>query len=322
MFSGGLDSVIAVHLLRQQGFDVTALHFVLPFESGLGLAHTSVRKYAEVLDVPLQIEEEGDEFLGMINDPHFGYGKNANPCVDCRIHRLEKAKKIMDESGASFLATGEVIGQRPMSQRRDSLFIIEKKAGLKGLLLRPLSAQLLEPTIPEMEGLVDRSKLLSIAGRGRKDQLAYAKKYGLEHATPAGGCVLTHKEVSQRYLHLKENYKTMTLNDFKLLAYGRHFKIGPLSRLVVGRDKDENEILEKLVTHDDHVFVMADILGPFCIGRGNFSDNEILKAASLTARYSKDRNKEVANVRISNNDSQRILEIKPADDTLCDSLRI
>ena len=180
MFSGGLDSTIAVHLLKQQGIDVTALYFVLPFESGLDFDHAAVKRYANGLSVPLRIEEEGEGFLDMVSSPDFGYGKHANPCIDCRIHRLKKAKGIMDEIGASFIVTGEVIGQRPKSQRKDSLILIERKAGLEGILLRPLSAQLLEPTIPETKGWVDRSKLLAISGRGRKEQLAYSKKYGLK----------------------------------------------------------------------------------------------------------------------------------------------
>lgn len=322
MFSGGLDSVIATHLLKQQGIDVTALHFVLPFASGLGFGHRVVEERAEALSVPLRIEEEGEEFLKMICDPDFGYGKWVNPCIDCRIHRLKKAKVIMGEISASFIATGEVIGQRPMSQRKDCLILIEKKAELKGLLLRPLSAQLLEPTIPESNGWVDRSKLLAIKGRSRKEQIAYAEKYGLKHGAPAGGCVLTEKEVANRFVELKKQEEKISLNDFKLLAYGRHFRISPKSRIIVGRYKGENDIIEKLFKNDDIRFEMAEITGPVGLGRGDFSKDDMHKAASLLARYSKDRNKSSVVVSIVREGITENISVKPAHDDLSNKCRI
>ena len=322
MFSGGLDSVIAVHLLKQQKLDILALHFILPFESGLGFDYTAVKEYAEALAVPLRIEEEGDDFLIMMSAPDFGYGKHVNPCIDCRIHRLKKAKAIMDEVGASFIATGEVIGQRPKSQRKDSLLLIEKQAGLEDLLLRPLSAQLLEPTIPENEGWVDRCKLLAIRGRSRKEQLAYAKKYGLKHGAPAGGCVLTEKEVANRFLELRRHKKEIFLNDFKLLAYGRHFRIKPGSRLIVGRFKGENDIIEKLFEEGDIKIELAEITGPTALGRGVFTEDDIHKAASIVARYSRDREKETTLVKTEKEGVIINIEVKPASDEDCNRLRI
>ena len=322
LFSGGLDSVITVHLLKQQKLDITALYFVLPFESGLGFDHTAVKEYAEALAVPLRIEEEGDEFLTMMSAPDFGYGKHVNPCVDCRIHRLKNAKAIMDEVGASFIATGEVIGQRPKSQRKESLLLIEKQAGLEGLLLRPLSAQLLEPTISETEGWVDRSTLLAIRGRSRKEQLAYAEKFDLKHEAPAGGCVLTEKEVANRFLELRSHNEEMSLNDFKLLAYGRHFRINPNSRLVVGRFKGENDIIEKLFEEGDIKFELAEITGPTALGRGVFTEGDVQKAASIVARYSRDREKESTLVKIEKQGVESIIRVKPASEEECDKLRI
>jgi len=172
MFSGGLDSVIAAHLLKSQGLSIKALHFVLPFYSGMGLSHSDIKYYAEVLGIPLMIVEEGEEFLSMIRDPRFGYGKNANPCIDCRIQRLRSAAKIMASEGASFIATGEVAGQRPMSQRVDNLYKIETESGLKGVLLRPLSAKLLNPTKPEQNGLINREKLLASPDEAEKYSLS------------------------------------------------------------------------------------------------------------------------------------------------------
>lgn len=322
MFSGGLDSVIAVHLLKQQKLNITALHFVLPFESGLGFEHTPVKKYAEALAVPLRIEEEGNEFLEMMCSPDFGFGKHVNPCIDCRIRRLRKAKAVMDETGASFIATGEVIGQRPQSQRKGSLLVIEEQTGLEGLLLRPLSAQLLKPTIPENEGWVDRSKLLAIRGRSRKEQLAYAKRYGLKHGAPAGGCVLTEKEVANRFLELRNNKKEISLNDFKLLAYGRHFRINPSARLIVGRFKGENDSIEKLVEEGDIKIELAEITGPTALGRGVFAEEDIQKIASITARYSRDREKESTLVKIEKEGAVNTVKVKPASEKECNRLRI
>jgi tRNA-specific 2-thiouridylase len=322
MFSGGLDSTIAVHLLKQQGLSVTALHFALPFESGLDFDHSAVKKYADGLSVPLRIEEEGEEFLGMVSNPEFGYGKCANPCIDCRIHRLKKAEVIMDEVGASFIATGEVIGQRPKSQRKDSLLLIERTAGLEGLLLRPLSAQLLEPTIPETKGWVDRSKLLAIKGRSRKEQIAYAKKYELKHGAPAGGCVLTEKEVANRFVELKKHEGKISLSDFKLLAYGRHFRINPEPRLIVGRFKGENDIIEKLFEEGDIKIGLAEITGPIGLGRGVFAEDDIQKAASIVARYSRDRGKDSTLVKIEKEGVVRNIKVKPTCDEDCNKLRI
>ncbi len=323
MFSGGLDSVIATHLLIQQGLDVTALHFVLPFQSGIGLRHQTVRGYAERLGVPLEIVEEGGEFLEMVNNPSFGYGKNANPCVDCRIHRLEKAAAIMRERGASFVATGEVVGQRPMSQRRECLDTVIRKSGLEGYLLRPLSAQLLPPTVPEEKGWVDRSKLLGIKGRGRKDQFAYAKLHGLAHASPGGGCLLTERETGRRFNDLRSHEPEFSLGDFKLLAFGRHFRLGDRVRLVIGRTYSENLYLEKLTGSEDFRIIMADTPGPTGIVRGPATDEDLKTAASLVARYSKER--EQSEVRVRLEDAARkttVYTVVPASEELCTALRI
>ncbi len=322
MFSGGLDSIIATHLLKSQGLDVTALHFVLPFESGIGKEHVSVRRYAEEAGVALRIEEEGREFLGMVKNPRFGYGKYANPCVDCRIHRLQKAKKIMEETGASFIATGEVIGQRPMSQRRDSMFTVEKRSGLKGLLLRPLSAKLLPPTQAELDGIVDRERLLAISGRGRKIQFTYAKEYGLTHATPAGGCRLTEESTGRRFEDLKEHYPDFDITDFSLLAYGRHIRITPRAKVIVGRDHQENIILEKLIRPKDIRFQMADMEGPVGVVNGGISEEELHTAAAVVARYSKARTTKRARVIVDHLNETRIIEVSPANSDYCRNRQI
>ena len=324
MFSGGLDSTVAVHLLKSQGIEVVGLHFVLPFYSGLGNDHSTIRERSKALGIPLRIVEEGEDYLTMFKDPHFGYGKNINPCLDCRIHRLEKASTIMRQEGASFIATGEVVGQRPMSQRRDCLDIIEKRTGLRGLLLRPLSAGLLRPTIPENEGWVDRNKLLSIGGRGRKDQIAYATAHGLSYPSPGGGCILTNEQTALRFSELIRSSPGFSLLDFKLLAYGRHFRINPELRFVVARDDGENGVLEKLLSSDDYCLSMTDVLGPLGILRTGraASYQELEKACSIIARYSKARSQPSVRVSISRNAAISIVTVRPAMEKECEAYRI
>jgi tRNA U34 2-thiouridine synthase MnmA/TrmU len=322
MFSGGLDSVCATHMLMQQGLDITALHFVLPFESSLGFSHSAVKQYADALGVKLFIEEEGVEFLDMVKNPHFGYGKHANPCVDCRIYRLQKAAQIMNETGAQFIATGEVLGQRPMSQRRDSMLAVEKRSGLKGFLLRPLSAKLLDPTVPEKEGWVDREKLYGISGRGRKEQLAYAVRFGLKHGAPGGGCLLTQKETGARFTDLRQHCPAFNISDFKLCAYGRHFRINDSCRLIVGRNKFENDMLARLIAPDDWRMQMAHIEGPLAIVRGIADTDSLNLCASVVARYSRARTSATGSVKALRGDEALQLHVKPASDATCAALRI
>jgi tRNA-specific 2-thiouridylase len=321
MFSGGLDSTIAVHMMQQQGLDVLALHFILPFYSGFGLAHEGIKKRAELLNVPLRIEEEGEEYLAMFKSRQYGFGKNVNPCLDCRIHRLEKAKRIMEETGASFIATGEVVGQRPMSQRRDCLDIIEKKSGLKGFILRPLCAKILRPTLVEERGWVKRDQMLDFWGRGRKGQMAYAARYGLSYPMPAGGCILTNSRTAERYADLAANSPEFSLNDFKLLAYGRHFRISPSVKFIMARDDAENEMLDKLVRPDDTVVTMKDVPGPLGILRGVYTEEEARLACSIFAKYTRARTEEKAAVELTANDVKRVIEVVPAGEEECSKYR-
>ncbi|MBI4650490.1 hypothetical protein HY745_04230 [Candidatus Desantisbacteria bacterium] len=196
LLSGGLDSTIAIKILLDQGIEIEAVNFMSPFctcDRKDGCRHEA-KHMSQVLNIPLKMFSTGLEYIEVIKYPRFGYGKNLNPCIDCRIFMLNKAKKYMDESGANFLITGEVLGQRPKSQRKDALAIIDRETGLKGLILRPLSAKLLAPTIPEQEGIVDRKQLLAIEGRGRKDQIALAEKHKInDYLCAGGGCLLTDK---------------------------------------------------------------------------------------------------------------------------------
>ncbi len=323
MFSGGLDSVCATHLLLSQGLKLKALHFVLPFYSGLDMQHKPVKAAAEKLGVPLQIIEEGEEYLAVVKNPAFGFGKNANPCVDCRIHRLITTKKIMGAEGASFIATGEVVGQRPMSQRMDCLHKIENHAGLKGYIVRPLSAKIMPPTIAEQKGIINRDKLLSISGRGRKEQFAYAVKFGLVHGAPAGGCTLTNEKTADRFNDLVRYSPDFDLEDFKLLAWGRHFRLSPSCKLIVGRDDADNIALEKIASASDCLLDLPDdIPGPFAILRGTPVQEFLSKAASFFARYTKFRNEKSCRVTLTYSGKEQIVEALPAADEECIRLRI
>jgi tRNA U34 2-thiouridine synthase MnmA/TrmU len=267
-----------------------------------------------MLGVPLKVFDITDEYLEMFKNPKHGYGANINPCIDCKIFMLKKAKEYMAVAGASFLVTGEVLGERPMSQRKDALNIIEKQAGVRGILLRPLSAKLLPPTEPELSGAVDREKLLDIRGRSRKPQFALAEKFGIkEYPNPSGGCLLTDPGFTRRVKDLMA-HEGLTVEGLKLLKTGRHFRIGEASKLVIGRDADENNDLEALALKDDICFRMRDRQGPFSILRGIHDEDAIKHSAEMVAWHTKYRGEESLNVLCWGHGSKdvRVLAVKAA----------
>jgi tRNA-specific 2-thiouridylase len=265
LFSGGLDSILAVKLMLEQGIDVVAVNFVSPFclcEKG-----SDVSKAAKRLGVPLKVVDVGAEYLKMVRNPKHGYGKNMNPCVDCRIFILKKAKKIAAEIGADFIFTGEVLDERPMSQHYRALKLVEEEAGLKGKLLRPLSAKLLPATVMEKKGLVNRAKLLDIRGRSRKPQIKLAEEFNVkDYPSPAGGCLLTCKEYASKLRDLFKHKERCSLADVSLLKVGRHFRLGE-NKIVVGRNEE-------------------DIGSPITVLQGAKTDEAVRTAAALTAFYS------------------------------------
>jgi tRNA U34 2-thiouridine synthase MnmA/TrmU len=220
-----------------------------------------------------------------------------NPCIDCRIFMLKKAKAYMEESGASFIVTGEVLGQRPMSQRRDAMRLIEKEAGLEGLILRPLSAQFLPVTLPEREGWIDREKLLNIQGRSRKPQMKLAEQFNIrDYPCPAGGCLLTDPGFARRIRDLMEHQYDFSLNDVHLLKFGRHFRLSPTVKLVVGRNEEENQKIETFSLAGDVLLKTVSYPGPVSLLRGEADEMERERAASITARYSKAKGMEKVEV--------------------------
>ncbi|MCW4047921.1 MAG: 7-cyano-7-deazaguanine synthase [Candidatus Bathyarchaeota archaeon] len=286
MFSGGLDSILAAKLILDQGIEVEAVHFVSAFsvqEKGKG---DIVAEAAKQLGIPLTTISVGNDYLRVIRNPKHGYGKNMNPCVDCRIFLLKKAKKYARKVGASFIFTGEVLDERPMSQHYKALKLVEEESGLKGRLLRPLSAKLLPETEIEKKGLVDREKLLAIRGRSRKPQIKLAEEYGIaSYMTPAGGCLLTCKEYADKLRDLFQHKKRVSMADAALLKVGRHFRLGK-NKIIVGRNETENKVLAETKSVADYFFEVADVVGPITILQGPKTKKAVETAAALTAFYS------------------------------------
>jgi hypothetical protein len=289
LLSGGLDSALAIYLVKRQGIEVTALHFTSFFSPEDSEKDDSpVTMIARQLGVPLVSRPKGEDFLELIRNPRYGHGKNLNPCIDCRIYTLVKAREVMAEIGASFIVTGEVLGQRPMSQRRNTMRLIEKQAGCDGIVVRPLSAKRLEPSLPEKQGIVNRHELLDVAGRGRKAQLALAEEIGLVgYSPPAGGCLLTDKGFSNRVRDLLSHCEDVQPEDLKLLGIGRHLRVRPGLKLIVGRREEENGQLLKLATRGI-LFIPRDFPGPTVLAQGLPDENEIVVIGKIIRRYARE----------------------------------
>jgi len=289
LLSGGLDSILATRLILDQGIEVEAVNFLTVFCNCTARGETCLasKSAAVSLGISLKVFEVTGDYLGIVKAPKHGYGRNLNPCLDCRIFMFKKAGEYMKETNASFIVTGEVLGERPMSQRMDAMRIIENESGLKGLIVRPLCAKLMEPTIPEKEGVVNREKLLDIKGRSRKPQIRLARNLGInDYPCPAGGCLLTDKGFANRMRDLMKHNPDFTVHDTKLLKIGRHFRLGPGAKLIVGRDEEENNKLSKLADVNDISFWPISLKGPLGIGRGVFDKSLIDIASCIIAKYS------------------------------------
>ncbi len=291
MISGGLDSMVAAKVLQEQGIHLIGVHFASLFYRPCSNKDriSPAERAAQALGIELVTFYKDVDFLRMIQNPRYGYGSAINPCIDCRIYYLQKVKPLMQEYDVTFVATGEVLGQRPKSQMRDALNIVARDSGLTGYLVRPLCAHHLEPTIPEIEGILDRSQLLNISGRGRKEQMRIAERSGLtEYPNPAGGCQLTEKEFVVKVADLfqygyRDNY------DITILTCGRHFRVNATTKLILARNQHEGEFL-LANAHDDEVFVVPhDFVGPLVLIRGEASERIIELAAGLLQYFSKKR---------------------------------
>ncbi len=326
LLSGGLDSQLAVKLVQLQGVQIHALHFRSIFNAApKDPADSPPARAAAALGVPLTFIDITTDQIALLKAPPHGFGSAANPCIDCHILMLRYAAGRMIETGADFLVTGEVLGQRPMSQRRHALAIIDKETGLAGRILRPLSAKALDPTIPEETGLVDREKLEDIKGRSRQRQIALAETFGLtNYPSPAGGCLLTDPGFGLRVKDLLA-HDQMNLDNAVLLKFGRHFRLSPSAKAVVARNEDECQALESLARPGDLLIDLADLPGPTALLRGDVSDDVLATAAALTARSSKARSLDSARLRVrtsSSDDEAQIVNAPPASDDLARKLSI
>jgi tRNA-specific 2-thiouridylase len=320
LFSGGLDSILATKLILNQGVDVVALNFASPFclceKDG-----RSVTGAAEKLGVTLKVVNAGDDYLKMVQKPKHGYGKNMNPCIDCRIFIIKKAKKVAEEIDASFIFTGEVLDERPMSQHFKAMKTIEEEAGLKGRILRPLSARLLPETIVEKKGLVDRKKLLGIHGRSRKPQIKLAEKFNVnDYPGPAGGCLLTYKEYANKLRDLFQHKKRCSMADVALLKVGRHFRLDK-NKIIVGRNEAENKLLTANRGRNDYYFEVPDIGSPITVLQGAKTKKAISTAAALTAFYSDAKSSEV-NVNFGGDKLDRSVTVSVPVRNKVESLRV
>jgi len=290
LFSGGLDSTLAILLIQRQNINVTAVGFKTQFwgryvddPSSTLPQHPTAQKFGFALK-RVHLDKK---FIDIVLNPKFGYGKNMNPCVDCKILMLREAKALSEEIGADFIITGEVLGQRPFSQLRDKIHLIEREAGLKGKLLRPLSAKLLPPTEAEVKGLVDREQLENISGRSRKRQMELACEFGLEdYPSPAGGCLLTDKSYANRLRDLIKHTGSLTPDDPDLIRFGRHIRLDDRTKIIVGKNEQDNDHLETLKREHHYVIEAKDIGSPLTLLIGEPSEENLRKAAMITARYS------------------------------------
>ena len=281
LVSGGLDSLLAAKLIKDQGIEVIGVHFKIPF------CKLDIRKSFPDIGIKLLEFDLGADFLSLISNPRYGFGSNMNPCIDCKILMFTKAKEMLTELKADFIVTGEVLGQRPMSQNKQALGLIKQRSGLDDLLLRPLSAQFFSPSLSEREGWVKRDRLLNFNGRIRTPQMQLAKKLGInKYANPAGGCLLTDPCFSKRLEELLR-HEELNLDNLALLKTGRHFRIEENSRLVVGRDEGENRLLIQLAKPGDYLFSpQKDLAGPTALARGSMTQELIFLSSEITSAYS------------------------------------
>jgi tRNA-uridine 2-sulfurtransferase len=326
LLSGGLDSTLAILAVLRQGVEVRAIKFQTPFDAEASLKATGSYPFSNARRFCFDIElcNLGDRFLDMLKDPKHGYGRNMNPCIDCRILMLKEAKQFMDLIRADFIITGEVLGQRPMSQRKDMLYHIDREAGVTDLVLRPLSAKLLKITASEQEGIINREMLYSFSGRSRKPQIILARELGLaDYPAPAGGCLLTEPNYANRLKELMTFGPAPSMRDIDLLRIGRHFRYSSFCKIVIGRDEAENDAIESLATGTDYLLRVEGYGSPLTLVTGVISGDVLKIAASLCARYSDAKDLPGVDVSVFVKDvKQDSIDAHPAGDDILQQYRI
>ncbi|MCP4723645.1 MAG: hypothetical protein GY863_01340 [bacterium] len=325
LVSGGLDSSLAVRIIADLGFEVTAINVESSFFAGLlkeGDCESSDPSNRNINYVTFW---GGDDFIDLVKNPKYGYGKHMNMCIDCKVFMLRHAKKVMEEIGAEFVFTGEVVGQRPMSQQRDTLRRIERETGLEGRLLRPLSAKVLEPTLPEQSGIIDRDKLYDFNGRNRKPQMKLAEELGItEYPSPAGGCILTEEDYSIKLRDAFDHGEDSNLH-MQNLKQGRHFRMVDGSKILCGRTNEENEYFFSVISDDVSVFTVKGFSSTYCFLYGEPSETNMKIAGSLAARYSKAKHLNRVEIKWwtgKEEDNPGKFEAEPASDELLKEYRI
>ena len=282
LMSGGLDSQLAVRVLERAGAEVEAVCFATPF-----FEPDTAKKAAAALGVPLWVIDFTDDEIALIENPPHGFGGAMNPCIDCHAMMIRRAGELMERLGYDFVATGEVMGQRPMSQNRQALGIVEKSSGLKGRLIRPLSAKLLDPTIPELEGKLDRERLLDLSGRGRERQIALAAEFGIvEYPSPAGGCKLTEAGFGRKLKDLLTHEGLRNRRLVELLSIARRFRLPGGSGVILGRDRNDNAIL-KAERGNGTLITPINVPGPAALIPALASQDDLELAKELVCAYSK-----------------------------------
>jgi hypothetical protein len=323
LYSGGLDSLIAGKILIDQGIEVLGLHCILPyFPPDMDPDQLKESINAKQIGLNLIHYRCGEEYISMLKNPLHGYGKQINPCIDCKIFFINKAAEMMLETGADFVATGEVVGQRPMSQHKNTLIHIENST-LKGRLLRPLSAKLLNPTIPEIEGILDREKLYDISGRGRTRQIELAASLGIkDFSSPAGGCLFTDAFIAARIKDLMKYNPDFKQQDLYLLKIGRHFRINTDLKIIVTKNQNESIEIDKY-EHDSDYFFRPGFSGPSVLVKGLMKEEDINTINSIMCRYGKPSAEENKITIFKENNIYREIEcIEPVSDNELDRYRI
>ena len=309
VFSGGLDSMLAAEVIRAQNIDVLALFFETPFFTA-GRALASARS----MNLPFKVVDITKRHLEVVKHPKHGYGGNMNPCIDCHALMFRIAGEMLESEDAAFIFSGEVMGQRPMSQNKKALALVAEESGLHGLLLRPLSAKCLPPTIPETEGWVIREALLGLQGRSRKPQMSMAANLKLgDYPAPAGGCLLTERGFSRRLKDLLISNSEVNINHLESLKLGRHFRINDHVKIVVGRNKRENEKLKGLAAKEDILLNTVSVPGPSVLVSGDLLNKAIDAAVQITLSYSDAQEGEVQDIRVVGPGTDRIVSATVPD---------
>ncbi|MGH4126131.1 MAG: tRNA 4-thiouridine(8) synthase ThiI [Clostridium sp.] len=292
MVSGGLDSILAAKLVKDQGIEVIGICFRSYFFN-----EENALKMVKQIDIPLVIVDFSEEHFAMVKDPKHGHGKNMNPCIDCHAMMMRYCGELLEKYHADFIITGEVLNQRPMSQNRSALDIVKNESGIGHKILRPLCAKNLKPTEMEIDGLIDRETLLDISGRNRKIQMELAEKWGIkDYPSPAGGCKLTEPNYSVRLRELIEHKEGASKNDLDLLKIGRHFRLSKDAKIISTRTQEEGELLKPLLRSEDLIFQTSDYNGSTIVIIGKATNEDIELAAKVSGRYCKGKDEKIISV--------------------------